>query len=259
MNPLTLRAIPRALRALTGTAAPCTLAALALVGALAGSPAAAQPQPRTLPPALQAELDAAVSAHAAGRTAEARAAFETLARREVPAALYNLGLMHLRGEARGSAAEAASAPFTDRAESERLLLRAAGGGFVTAMLLLAECYETGRFGPDKRDLALAHDWYEQAAAYGSVNAQLAMGTAHYLGRGRPKDSALALQWYRQAANGGDIGAMYLVASIYEHGEGVPVDLRLARHWYERAALGGDEAAPGKLQEVQRKLASERGI
>jgi TPR repeat protein len=234
-----------------------------VVGALlaASVAAPAQPLPRALPAALQGELDAAVGAHAAGRIDEARAAFEGLARREVPAALYNLGLMHLRGELRTPAPGAARSEATDadRAEAERLLLRAAGGGFVTAMLLLAECYETGRFGPARRDLALAHDWYEQAALSGSVNAQVAMGTAHYLGRGRPKDGALALQWYRQAANGGDIGAMYLVASIYEHGDGVPADLRLARHWYEQAALGGDEAAPGKLKEVQGKLAGERGI
>jgi TPR repeat protein len=67
-----------------------------------------------------------------------------------------------------------------------------------------------------------------------------------------------LQWYREAAKAGDIGAMYLVGSMYEHGEGVEPDLRLARYWYALAALGGDEAAPGKLREVDARLAAERG-
>jgi uncharacterized protein len=113
--------------------------------------------------------------------------------------------------------------------------------------------------PGRRELALAHRWYEAAAQAGSVDAQVAMGTAYFLGRGRPKDMTMALQWYREAARGGDVGAMYITASMYEHGDGVDTDLRLARYWYEQAARLGDEAAPGKLKEVDAKRAQASGI
>ena len=33
------------------------------------------------------------------------------------------------------------------------------------------------------------------------------------------------------------------------------DLRLARYWYDIAAKNGDEAAPGKLREIDARLAA----
>jgi uncharacterized protein len=222
-------------------------AALVLFTGLPAANAAAPP----LSPALQAELDAAVADHSAGRQDQALLAMQSLAQRGVPAARYNLGLMHLLGEV----------PQPDRAEAERLLISAAEAGFVTAQALLGQAYERGQIGPvpGRRELALAHRWYEAAAQAGSVDAQVAMGTAYFLGRGRPKDMTMALQWYREAARGGDVGAMYITASMYEHGDGVDTDLRLARYWYEQAARLGDEAAPGKLKEVDAKRAQASGI
>ena len=54
------------------------------------------------------------------------------------------------------------------------------------------------------------------------------------------------------------GAQYLLASMYEHGLGVERDLRLARYWYAQCARAGDLAAPGKLREIDSKLAHEAG-
>lgn len=191
----------------------------------------------------RARLEAAVAHYEAGRHAQAARAFGRLAEQGVAAAQYNLGVMHLRGELAGA----------DRQRGERWLLRAAEAGFVTAMFALGQALETGEIG--RRDLALAHEWYERAAERGSAAAQLAMGTAYYLGRGRPHDAAQAAHWYREAAKAGDLGAMYLLGSMYEAGEGVPADLRLALHWYGLAARGGDEAAPGKVKDLQARLAS----
>lgn len=207
----------------------------------AGAPAASLPSPRQ-----QARLDAAVAAHAAGRHEQARQSFEALAREDVPAALHNLGVMHLRREL----------PRPDPALAQRLLARAAELGFVTSMFALGQALEDGAFG--SRDLVQACDWYEQAARRGSVEGQIAIGTAHYLGRGRARDPAAALPWYRLAAQAGDVGAMYLVAAMYETGDGVLRDLRLARFWYAAAARAGDEAAPGKVREIDARLASQPG-
>ena len=80
------------------------------------------------------------------------------------------------------------------------------------------------------------------------------GTAYYLGRGAPRSAADAVRWFREAAKGGDVGAQYLLASMYEQGDGVERDLRLARYWYEAAARNGDVAAPGKVREIDARLA-----
>ena len=199
-----------------------------------GLAAAAPP----LAPAVQAQLDRAVIDYESGRIDEARLVFEALSRRGVPAADFNLAVMHVQRQL----------PEPSLARAEELLLRSARGGFVRAQIMLGKSLENGLLG--RRNLAEAHDWYELAASAGNAEAQLAMGTAHYLGRGRPKDAARAAHWYREAAKAGDIGAAYILASMYEQGDGVEQDLRLARYWYQRAADGGDDAAPFKVKELQ---------
>ena len=185
-------------------------------------------------------LTTAIGQYGRGEVAAARAGFEALAAQGLPAADYNLAVMHLNGDLPGGAAAA-----------ERRLQRAAQAGFVTAMFGLGQLHEQGRLG--RPDLALAHRWYLRAAEAGSVDAAVAVGTAFYLGRGAAHDPAAAAHWYRQAANGGDIGAQYLLASMYEQGDGVAQDLRLARYWYDVAARNGDEAAPGKVREIDARL------
>jgi len=197
-----------------------------------------------LPPAVQAQVDAALVDYEAGRLGPASAVFEALANKRVPVAEYNLAVMHLRGEL----------PMPDRVLAGRLMTRAAEGGFVTAQVALAQGLENGDLG--ERNLALAFNWYEVAASSGSVDAQVAMGTAYFLGRGRLKDLSEAARWYREAAKGGDVGAMYLLASMYEYGHGLSQDLRLARYWYAQAARAGDEAAPGKLKEIDARMAAQ---
>jgi TPR repeat protein len=190
----------------------------------------------------QTALDSAVAQYQRGDLAGARAAFTRLSAQGVPAAAYNLAVMHLRREAQlGS----------DR-EAVRLMTRAAEAGFVTAMVGLAELHEQGGAGLPV-DLALAVQWQRRAAEAGSVDAQVALATAHYLGRGAPKDLATAARWYRIAAQGGDVGAMYLIASMFEAGDGVERDLAEARYWYAAAARNGDEAAPGKVKELDARL------
>jgi uncharacterized protein len=209
---------------------PSLLATLLLCGV------AAQAAP-PLAPAVQAQLDRAVIDYEDGRIDAARVAFEALSRRGVPAADFNLAVMHMKQQL----------PEPSLVRAEELLVRAAKGGFVLAQIMLGKSYESGQ--PFKRDLALAHQWYEVAAESGSAEAQVAMGTAHYLGRGKPKDAVRAAHWYREAAKAGDVGAAYILAAMYEKGDGVERDLRLARYWYQRAAELGDDAAPYKVKEI----------
>jgi TPR repeat protein len=147
--------------------------------------------------------------------------------------------MHLRGELAG--------PSVPRAIE--LLERSAAAGFVTAAFALGQLYDSGRadVATGRPDPAAALRWYRQAAEAGSVDGQVEVATAYYLGRGVAADPAQALAWYRRAATGGDVGAQYLVASMYETGLGVRPDLRLARYWYATAAAQGDSAAALKAR------------
>lgn len=192
--------------------------------------------------AADTRLQSALSAYQRGDFAAARTAFERLAREGVPAADYNLAVMHLRGERRDASV----------AEAVRLMTRAAEAGFVTAMVGLGELYERGHAAL-KPDLPLAVQWFRRAAEAGSVEAQLAVGTAHYLGRGAPLDKTAAARWYRLAAQGGDGGAMYLYASMCESGEGIARDLAEARYWYAAAARNGEAGAAEKAKDLEAKL------
>lgn len=188
------------------------------------------------------DIDAAVAAYESGQRAAARSAFTRLSRAGVAAADYNLAVMHLRGEV----------PRASPREAVRLMKRAAEAGFVTAMFGLGQLHEQGWPGT-AADLVQANHWYRRAAEAGSVDAQVAIATAHYLGRGAAKDAVQAAHWYRIAAQGGDVGAQYLIAAMFEAGDGVARDLAEARYWYGVAARNGDEAAPGKVRELDAVL------
>ena len=194
-----------------------------------------------LAPAATA-IEEAVATYERGDLVKARSAFARLAREGVPAADYNLAVMHLRGEL----------PEANPREALRLMTRAAEAGFVTAIYGLAQLHELGQAGL-RVDLVEANRWYQRAAEAGSVDGQVAIGTAFYLGRGAAKDATLAARWFRIAAQGGDVGAMYLIASMFEAGDGVERDLKEARYWYGVAARNGDDAAPSKVKELDAKL------
>jgi TPR repeat protein len=194
------------------------------------------------PRAAAAPIDDAVAAYERGDLASARKAFGQLSRQGVPAADYNLAVMHLRGEL----------PQASPREALRLMTRAAEAGFVTAIFGLAQLHESGQAGLPA-NLVEANRWYLRAAEAGSVDGQVAIATAFYLGRGAAKDTARAARWFRIAAQGGDVGAMYLYASMVEAGDGVERDLQEARYWYAAAARNGDEAAPSKVKELNLKL------
>lgn len=198
-------------------------------------------------PSADPAMNQALAIYQRGDLAGARLAFERLAGLGVPAADYNLAVMHLRGELQPAST----------AEAVRLMERAAQRGFVTAMVGLAQLHERGEI-DGRRDLPGAMAWYRRAAEAGSVEAQVEIGTAHYLGRGVVKDPAQAAHWYREAARRGEVGAMYLIASMYEQGDGVERDLRLAREWYARCAAQGDVAAPAKVKQLDARLSADGG-
>ena len=188
-------------------------------------------------------VDAALAAYERGDLPRARAAFTRLSAQGNAAADYNLAVMHLRREM----------PRSSDREALRLMQRAADSGFGTAMAGLADLHEQGGAGLPV-NLEQSVQWNRRAADAGSVDAQVNLATAFFLGRGAPKDAKQAAHWYRRAAQGGDVGAMYIYASMAEAGDGVERDFAEARYWYAAAARNGDEAAPSKVIELDAKLA-----
>jgi uncharacterized protein len=189
----------------------------------------------------------ALRAYETGQLAAAQRQFAQLARKGLPVAQFNLAMMHLRDEIKPTKTKS-------NREAERLLLAAAGKGFVRAEHALAQYYDLGLGG--KQDITRAFKWTALAAEHGHPEAQIDYATALYLGRGTTMDKAEAAKWFRVVAQTGDEGAQYLLASMYETGDGIAQDLRLALYWYQQAAQNGDVAARYKAAELSKKLQPE---
>jgi uncharacterized protein len=206
-------------------------------------PAHAQLSEEASNPAVRSAL----RAYESGQFSAAQRQFAALAKKGLPVAQFNLAMMHLRDEINPAKAKS-------NREAERLLLAAAGKGFVRAEHALAQFYDLGLGG--KQDLARSFKWTALAAEHGHPEAQIDYATAFYLGRGTAMNKAEAAKWFRVVAQSGDEGAQYLLASMYETGDGVAQDLRLALYWYQIAAQNGDLAARYKAAEVEKKLQRE---
>ncbi len=214
--------------------------------------------PRTVKDAVwQAALDEAASeevrfaiglaAAEQGNTAIASKSWLHLARRNIPDAMFNLGvLLHDRAPARARrwyerAAQAgdtsamnnlgALLKHTDRDRARDLWQRAAQAGNHDAMNNLGVLLEDTD--PDQ-----ARQWYERAAQAAHPPAMTNLGMLL-----EDTDPDQARQWYERAARAGHVGAIYNLWVLLED-----TDPDQAQVWYERAwqALpeDGDWTRPG---------------
>lgn len=142
-------------------------------------------------PDYSALLEQAIQAYEAGNYDKARKAFQPLAEAGDPDGLYNLGVMHARGE--GGPKEPAKAMQFYR--------RAAALGNANAMTNLASHYYYGD-GVEK-DLAEAARLYELAARAGVPLAQRYLGVMLIKGEGVKKDDVRGIDWLMQASLRGD--------------------------------------------------------
>src|SRR5579863_10313469 len=77
-----------------------------------------------------------------------------------------------------------------------------------------------------------------AAEHGTVQDEIALADAYFMGRGLPQDIKLAAFWYEKAAGAGDPLAQNQIGYFYESGLGVPMDGARAAHWFQLAAACG---------------------
>lgn len=86
-----------------------------------------------------------------------------------------------------------------------------------------------------------------AAESGNVRAQTRLAWSYESGRGVSRDLALAAQWFAEAAKGGDGEAMYALAVMYRTGAGQVKDEPQAEQWLQRSAAAGYPAARADLK------------
>ena len=126
------------------------------------------------------------------------------------------------------------------------LLRAAEGGFVPAMLMVARSSQ-------ETDRTTALKWYQEAASKGSVEAMKRAGDLLYSNHKRPDDDLKALNYFTQAANTGDPEAEYLVGECYFFGKGTVPDINSAVPFLEQAVARRYVKAMDLLGTCYRKL------
>jgi TPR repeat protein len=77
-----------------------------------------------------------------------------------------------------------------------------------------------------------------AAEKGSVQEEVQLGAAYFMGRGVERDDKQAAYWYTKAANSGDPEAQRQIGYFYMAGIGVDRDPSRGVRWFERAVAGG---------------------
>ncbi|MEZ2330762.1 TIR domain-containing protein, partial [Mesorhizobium sp. RCC_202] len=135
----------------------------------------------------------------------------------------------------------------DYAKARKWLGKAAAAGSSDAMVSLGSLDAEGR-GISAPDYASAREWYEKAAAMGDNGAIVGLGWLDEGGKGIPEpDYASARNWYGRAAAAGNSIAMNSLGLLDEDGTGIPApDYASARSWFEKAAAAGNSDAMGNL-------------
>ncbi len=79
---------------------------------------------------------------------------------------------------------------------------------------------------------------QAGAEKGSVQEEIELAAAYFMGRGVDRDEKQAAYWYEKAANSGDPAAQRQIGYFYTAGIGVERDPERAARWFERAIAGG---------------------
>ena len=129
---------------------------------------------------------------------------------------------------------------------------AAANGSVPAAYRLGAIYEKG-MAEVPRDIARARQLYEQAATGGNVRAMHNLGVLLAAGVDGQPDYRSAAEWFTRAAERGVRDSQYNLAVLYARGFGVTTNLAEAWQWFSLAASSGDNEAAVKRDEVARKM------
>jgi tetratricopeptide (TPR) repeat protein len=99
-------------------------------------------------------------------------------------------------------------------------------------------YQAGRVASAQKDYGRARQFYERAAAMGSVAAMTNLGLIYRSGLGVRKDYIQARQWLEKATAAGDRYARDILEELNRDGQGAAQDYVAPRGWYERGHRRG---------------------
>ncbi|MEE8334030.1 MAG: SEL1-like repeat protein [Alphaproteobacteria bacterium] len=156
------------------------------------------------------------------------------AKRNNPAAQYDLGLIYARGET----------ATRDDSQAAKWFESAAKQGLPAAQFNLGVFYEQGR--GVARDLSLAFFWYQSAAEQGHAEARHNLGTMLAEGKGAQQNYEKAAYWFNKAAEAGITESSLRLGMLYERGLGRPRDVNMALDFYRRAAAKGNTEAKERI-------------
>ena len=149
-------------------------------------------------------------------------------------------------------------PSYDTADIEaglHWLDRAAQAGDVNAQLRLGEYWE--RQTDSAEATAAAADWYQKAAAQGSLPAIVALARLQPVGEAAPADRlADVLPTWQRAAERGDAVAQRVLGYLYLKGIALEASQPQALHWFEQASAQGDRPAQVALGGLQVQMLSD---
>lgn len=168
-------------------------------------------------------LNDGLRAFKSGDYPRAMAHWKPLAEKNNPDALYNIGLLYMKGLGVDEDFRAAKHWFK----------QAAKYGSVDAAYNLGVIYKQRRFGyPSSKD---ALYWWRQAAERGHPESQFNLGVMLAYGNGTKKDLPAALKLWQQAARQSNANAINTLAQVYDQGLfGIPADPAKAAFWKKKA-------------------------
>ena len=167
---------------------------------------------------------------------------------ELPLAQYALGFLYERG--RGVTGDLPLAAHWYQ--------RAAENGLTVAQYRLGLMYLDGK-GVGK-EVTKARNWLAKAGDKGHLNAQLQLGLMYEDGLLSNTDWDAnyqeALRWYKKAAAQGSADGQMAVGTFYMMGWGVDQNFVEAYHWLQPSAKQGNEAAITWLKHLQGQMSKE---
>lgn len=101
-----------------------------------------------------------------------------------------------------------------------------------------------RFKPEQ-----ALEYFTQAAAKGSAEANYQLGELYYNGNGVKKSFPTAKSYYKKAADAGVASAQYMMGVMARNGQGGDKDINEAKRWLQKAADQGYSQAEKMLKQL----------
>jgi len=168
-------------------------------------------------------LDDGLRAFKAGDYQQAMAYWKPLAEKNDADALYNIGLLYMKG----------LGVEKDYRAAKHWFKQAAKYGSVDAAYNLGVMYKKRRFGyPSSKD---ALYWWRQAAERGHPESQFNLGVMLAYGNGTKRDVDAALKLWQKAARQGNANAIQTLAQVYEQGLfDITPDPEKAAYWKKKA-------------------------